>query len=292
MEWEIDVEEIPNAESQRLKKLEHSMVILQYSESFLFEDQVTIILAQNESVQLPLLILAALSDTFKEYLKFIDSSTILEPLVIIPDLALEEFNVFKAFLFNQHIQNFEENLEALMKVLNILGVKDFLTKKSHTTNPRKKKEQHVPDKEIVDELPQPKKVPTIISHSSYGRPRKLNKALLEDFETEENLDLNEDTFEDTTFDNDSLDRSFPCPYCSKSLTNMKAKHRHMLSEHVDRCKEDSVFFECSVCKATFVSNLGREKHMNRMHPTKVEVPVNLIICPFDHQSGEIEGFEK
>ena len=42
----------------------------------------------------------------------------------------------------------------------------------------------------------------------------------------------------------------------------------MLSEHYDECRRAGILFRCSECGATFTNQLGRAKHMLRLHPTK------------------------
>ena len=42
----------------------------------------------------------------------------------------------------------------------------------------------------------------------------------------------------------------------------------MLSEHLDQCQRAGILFRCSECGARFTNQLGRAKHMLRLHPTK------------------------
>ena len=49
---------------------------------------------------------------------------------------------------------------------------------------------------------------------------------------------------------------------------MQARNKHMLSEHLDQCQRAGILFRCSECGARFTNQLGRAKHMLRLHPTK------------------------
>ena len=41
--------------------------------------------------------------------------------------------------------------------------------------------------------------------------------------------------------------SFPCAFCSRTYSHVKAKNKHMLSEHAAECEERGMHFKCVQC---------------------------------------------
>ena len=68
--------------------------------------------------------------------------------------------------------------------------------------------------------------------------------------------------------------------CSKTYAQIKARNRHMLNDHTENCKRDDAYYPCDTCSAIFVSILGREKHVKRMHPVRTNIEGNTFSCPF------------
>lgn len=157
-----------------------------------------------------------------------------------------------------------------------------------TMNETDQSESQAPERVIRREKTE-KKLPAIISHSRYGRPRRPPQA-----STKRSPFIDEDDLDDTS--SISLEESsLNCHYCPKSYAHAKARNKHMLAEHLAQCKADGNIFPCSVCPAIFVSKLGREKHVKRIHPLKV-LPNgdddNGFRCPFPHENDEVVRLSK
>ena len=280
VDWEITHEDGDGLQSLGSPR-SRSMMILKHAEHFLHEEQLEIQLA-NGSVKMPWLVMAVLSPVFKEYLSYIEESTILEPLVLIPDLAVDEFLVFRKYLFNSsdvpHLTN--DNRLIIERVFEHLGC-DISHRKpvQRELNVQIYANDNVDD-DVQDmdehhmEESRPKKIPSIISSSSYGRPRRLPKRLSSIDNTDDENDVT-----DEVDDKDSVS-SLSCPYCSKTYAQIKARNRHMLNDHTENCKRDDAYYPCDTCSAIFVSILGREKHVKRMHPVRINIQGNSFSCPF------------
>ncbi len=138
-------------ETLQAKKLEHSLMILRFGRTFCEEEQVEIQLSDG-CVKLPKLILASLSPLLKDYLTFIENSTILEPLIILPDLLFEDFFIFQEQLFgNLQIEPSSEKI--INKVFDHLAIHQAL------------KSQEKENNEQVSEVKEKKKVPGILTRS-------------------------------------------------------------------------------------------------------------------------------
>ena len=125
-----------------------------------------------------------------------------------------------------------------------------------------------------------KKIPSIISHSRYGRPRRGAKKI--------QVDNDDDTTEEE-------DQSLSCPFCGRPYAHIKARNKHMVNDHLKECKEEGCYFPCESCSGIFVSMLGKDKHVKRIHPQTFTAKVSddAILCPFNHLKGEKEvTFEK
>lgn len=77
------------------RQILHWQVLLEHLQFDDISDQVDIRFSDGKKDRMPYLVLATLSPVLKEYLNFVDTSTILEPLIVIPDLPLEDFVIFK-----------------------------------------------------------------------------------------------------------------------------------------------------------------------------------------------------
>lgn len=250
--WQYDEED--DKQLQKVKKFEHSMVILKYAEFFNEQDQVEIRLSDG-NVKMPWLVLASLSPIFKEYLDFIDKSTILEPLVIIPELKKSDLLVLKKYIFSVELPNAEEYFDTFLKTIDHIGMD-----KSAYEEEKKPKVK-------------PKRVPSIISRSR------------NDFSDCEDNDF--------LIEEGESSAALSCPYCSKVYSHLKARNKHMISEHLKECKKDNAYFPCSICPAIFVSLLGKDKHSKRMHPSQIPIDSGLIPCPFPHYDNlETYAFAK
>ena len=56
-----------------------------------------------------------------------------------------------------------------------------------------------------------------------------------------------------------------CKYCDRRYHHLKARNKHMISEHIERCRKDGYVFQCELCSTNFVSAIGKLKHMRRVH---------------------------
>ena len=80
-----------------------------------------------------------------------------------------------------------------------------------------------------------------------------------------------------------------CKYCDRRYHHLKARNKHMISEHLERCQKDGIVFQCEICGTNFVSAIGKSKHMKRVHNQRdsdVEAAGNkekdfLHHCPFE-----------
>ena len=198
VDWEI-VEEEEDSEDQswespKNKQFRH---ILKHAEYYLEEEQLDLKLADGV-VKMPWLVMAAMSPLFKNYWSYINESTIMEPLVLIPDLKVEDFNVFK-----KHVFHFSEltnaSVNVVKSVFEHLGC--VFIESSEVKQVKKYPSKNL---EAVKEEPKkrskPKKIPAILSRSSFGRSRRLPKRVSPDFsEEEDTIDAAE------AFDGDSVD---------------------------------------------------------------------------------------
>ena len=78
----------------------------------------------NGNDYLPWILLASFSSLLKDYLKFIDTSTILEPSIVVPDLEYEEFLIFKKYLMSPNISFVyqKSDISTLTKVFKQFGI--------------------------------------------------------------------------------------------------------------------------------------------------------------------------
>ena len=281
VDWEISHDDgdghqtLESLRNRSMLIVRHAENIIQHAENFLMDEQLEIQLA-NGSIKMPWLIMAGLSSIFKDYLSYIEKATLMEPLVIIPDLNVEDFQVFKKHLFySGDVAQLSNATFIIQRVYEHLGC-DILKKEPVVqqeinveiyTNDNQ--EDDIQDDRHMEESRQ-KKVPSIISNSSYGRPRRLPKRLSSIEYTDEENDVV----------NDTETSSLSCPYCSKTYAQIKARNRHMLSDHTESCKRDDAYYPCDTCSAIFVSILGREKHVKRMHPVRSNNQINSFSCPF------------
>jgi len=113
---------------------------------------------------------------------------------------------------------------------------------------------------------------TVVEHSeeplSNKRVRRPPRKLLQDT-TEKKLFVR----------NKTGTGSLKCKFCSAKYYHIKARNKHMLSEHLELCKRAGLFFSCGSCGALFTSHMGRAKHILRLHPTAK--PPDLIGHPVD-----------
>ena len=308
VDWEIVEEEDSEVQSWESPKNKQFRHILKHAEHYLEAEQLDIKLADG-TVKMPWLVMAAMSPLFKDYWSYINESTIMEPLVLIPDLNVEDFKVFKYYVFHSsELTNACVNI--VKSVFEHLGCifNENIEANQVKKNPSK-------DLEDVKEEPKkrskPKKIPAILSRSSFGRSRRLPKRVSPDFSEEEDaIDAAE------TYDGESVEDidgkfkkrksrqigmcnsrflkvffilgnqahgSLSCRYCSKTYAQIKARNKHMIGEHLEECKRDDAYYPCDSCSAIFVSSLGKEKHFKRIHPVRTKVDAsNTIYCPFEN----------
>ena len=181
VDWEIVEEdsEDQSGESPKNKQFRH---ILKHAEHYLEDEQLDIKLADG-AVKMPWLVMAAMSPLFKDYWSYINESTIMEPLVLIPDLNVEDFKVFKYYVFHS-----SELTNACVNIVK--SVFEHLGCVFNENSEANQVKNYPPkDLEAVKEEPKkrskPKKIPAILSRSSFGRTRRLPKRVSPDFSEEE-----------------------------------------------------------------------------------------------------------
>ena len=89
-----------------------------------------------------------------------------------------------------------------------------------------------------------------------------------------------------------------CKYCDRRYHHLKARNKHMISEHLDRCQKDGHVFKCELCGTNFVSAIGKSKHMKRVHGQKEESSRDnaghekelLNHCPFEDGGKSVLHF--
>ena len=121
------------------------------------------------------------------------------------------------------------------------------------------------------------------------RIRKPTKKFQESEPPSKLIRLEDDDEDDDTFvRNKTGSGELSCQFCDRKYHHIKARNKHMLSEHFEEMKKSGGVFQCHECGSNFTSHMGRAKHMLRLHPTKpgtvVHVPETdefLIKCPFD-----------
>ena len=215
VDWEIVEEdsEDQSLESPKNKQFRH---ILKHAEYYLEEEQLDLKLADGV-VKMPWLVMAAMSPLFKDYWSYINESTIMEPLVLIPDLNVEDFIVFK-----KHIFHFSELTNASINVVkNVFEHLGCVFLESSEAKQVKKN----PSKalEAVKEEPKkrskPKKIPAILSRSSFGRSRRLPKRVSQDFSEEEDTIDAAEIYDGESVDD--IDGKFKLIFLVKSEYNVQ-----------------------------------------------------------------------
>ena len=244
------------------KKCLHASTMLEYINHVPFEDQIELKFGSGNTDYLPWISLASFSSFFKTYLNFIDKSSVHEPCVILPDLDYTDFIIFKKYLTHSDIKEVfkKSDVQSLFNVFHQFGIKneDVFESFLHTKIPNKKSPK--------------KKLPTIISRkpkNMKGKTTPLPTIQIRKSTVEEVDDSSNDPGEELNNFNTNIDLTenpLKCAYCSKIYSHTKARNKHMISEHLDQCKNDGLCYSCHVCSALFVSLSGREKHIKRMHP--------------------------
>ena len=244
------------------KKCLHASTMLEYINHVPFEDQIELKFGSGNTDYLPWISLASFSSYLKTYLNFIDKSSVYEPCVILPDLDYTDFIIFKKYLTHSDIKEVfkKSDVQSLFNVFHQFGIKneDVFESFLHTKIPNKKSPK--------------KKLPTIISRkpkNMKGKTTPLPTIQIRKSTVEEVDDSSNDPGEELNNFNTNIDLTenpLKCAYCSKIYSHTKARNKHMISEHLDQCKNDGLCYSCHVCSALFVSLSGREKHIKRMHP--------------------------
>ena len=148
--------------------------------------------------------------------------------------------------------------------------------------------------------------------SRYGRAIKTNTAkyIHSDFQNEIVLELDSDNEDEEDVDMEEVSHEkdknvvgvgpivsrnkfgtgkLLCKYCDRRYHHLKARNKHMISEHLDKCQKDGIVFQCELCGTNFVSAIGKSKHMKRVHnqkdsdtlAAKNEEKDFLHHCPFE-----------
>ena len=266
------------------KKCLHATTMLEYINHVPFEDQIELKFGSGNTDYLPWISLASFSSFLKTYLNFIDKSSVHEPCIILPDLDYTDFIIFKKYLTHSDIKEVfkKSDVQSLLNVFHQFGIKNEEVFESfiHSTK--------IPNKKSPK-----KKLPTIISRKSKNMkgkttppvPIRKNTIEVEKVDDDGNNDPGEELNDfNSTTNIDLTENPLKCAYCSKVYSHTKARNKHMISEHLDQCKNDGLCYSCHVCSALFVSLSGREKHMKRMHPVfnneENIVSIGGYPCPF------------
>jgi hypothetical protein len=155
----------------------------------------------------------------------------------------------------------------------------------------------------------------VVSYSSYGRARR-STARIEDEILPDNDDADANDAADIAASDDGeaeeerpslLPESHRCNFCSMTYNHVKARNRHMMSDHAEECAENGMHFRCDQCSQVFTSATGRSKHVIRVHNSKeiasreedndAPLPDNVVVdpdtgthrvkCPFEHRDGNV-----
>ena len=52
-----------------------------------------------------------------------------------------------------------------------------------------------------------------------------------------------------------------CKYCDRRYHHLKARNKHMISEHIERCRKDGYVFQCELCSKKFTSKGDLNRHL-------------------------------
>ena len=159
-----------------------------------------------------------------------------------------------------------------------------------------------------------------VNQSRYGRIIQPNrfKDISDDFKDEIILELNSDNdcddmsteekecnqTEQTDITTGSRNKfgtgKLLCKYCDKRYHHIKARNKHMISEHLNQCEKDGYVHRCEECGTNFVSALGKSKHMKRVHNQNINDQDdreydnggkdNFILCPFEEKGNDKQQF--
>ena len=90
-----------------------------------------------------------------------------------------------------------------------------------------------------------------------------------------------------------------CKYCDRRYHHLKARNKHMISEHLEKCQKDGLVFRCELCGTNFVSAIGKSKHMKRVHnqkdsdsPGANEEKHFLHHCPFESTDVRFQSIKE
>lgn len=262
------------------KQFVHAQYVLQYIRSTSIKsnhEADVVVKCLDGEINMPMVVLASLSPLLKTYLQEIESLTTKDPMLILPDVTSSSLSTFLKYLFASNIKHIykAEHMETLHQMCLLLAVPQeklpvfFLTPDQPVEEILGLVDDEDPlvlGDEQGAEYPDKRKRPAIIPRSRYGRRRKAKKHHDEETETEE--EYKEGEAEEKVVLQPKWEQSnLKCRYCDKQYNHMKARNKHMIGEHANRCKQDGLLFPCEECGTNFVSALGKEKHALRVHAT-------------------------
>lgn len=271
------------------------------------------------------LFMASVSELLRDYFVEIASTDLKDPMIILPDISIQEFEDFSNHcLVGDHFN--EIQLPSVLKLLHLFqaqpslqewlesliqegeshsSIQDEFEHLEQSTNGKLSLINHTEDPLPKPQRRQESKKPLILLKS-----RNVNDNHLEPMEHSP-----EPPSPIASRQSVLGTGSNQCQFCSKKYRQVKARNTHMLSEHLEQCKKNGLFFKCHHCDMSFTSVDGRLKHENRTHPTSRSNPVehgshfeepmanrfdnirqladgtSQMKCMFDHDSSEEKTFE-
>ena len=260
----------------------------------------------------------------REYLRATEAEG-REPMVVVPQLSVAEIGTLFEYVFARDRYRPDE-FPTLRKVCRELGVPAELLPEELTGHDDDEEEEESDDVKVVlkrhhsltitpipldDSISKRKGLKRKALKSAKGKGKKAKLADSKKVEDEENVVETVPITADSDSDFDApvtaatpsspTEPSLHCQFCPNAYSHVKARNRHMLSEHRDDCRQRGMYFECAQCGQAFTSATGRSKHVMRVHSQKeiggatadsvqpdnimidAETGVQSVKCPFDHQ---------
>lgn len=249
---------------EREKKYQHAQYLIGFLNNYSIqnpESQEVVISCGDVRIRTYSIILASASDFVRKLLLQLGDSEG-DVVIIIPDLDPNSLETFLRYIFTRDVASIysvEDNLP-LAEVFKTFKIdsdlfSDLYVQDQMLDEPEQDlAEQNIespppPIESKKTKLPKPRKRPLIISHKNRESVKTVNDEMIE---------LNNRS-------RGKKHEKIKCQFCDKSYNHVKARNKHLLSDHFDQCKTGGLIYPCPICGSCFVSVKGLEKHCVRLH---------------------------
>eukprot|EP00095_Tigriopus_kingsejongensis_P007103 snap_masked-scaffold130_size324016-processed-gene-1.6 protein:Tk07103 transcript:snap_masked-scaffold130_size324016-processed-gene-1.6-mRNA-1 annotation:"zinc finger protein 26-like" len=204
------------------------------------------------------LFLASISSFLRDFF----TDVVHEPMLILPDVTTDDLEEFlQHAMMEDHFK--PESLSSVHMVLEMFQadsdlrswLRDFIERTNQTEDEELKSLEKSTNGKLT-------RVTTPKHSQASKRPLILKKTPSLDISDDETLDQSD--FLPLTHHSEGLG-CHRCNFCPKKYRQVKARNKHMLSEHMDQCKAQGLFYKCHHCQMSFTSVGGRIKHERTAH---------------------------